>query len=223
MLSNADKEFHNAQLIFLSELGLDIWQPKHKPTFIKNYSDTGFTRRIDAEYYQPKYDELINIIKNYSEGWDEFGNLVQLKDKKFSPEKNREYKYIELANIVRHGEIVGCMKDKVGNLPKRARRKVATGDVIVSSIEGSLSSIAMIEQEYNNALCSTGFHVINSESLNSETLLVLLKSTVGQLQLKKGCNGTILSAINQDEINKIILPKIKQKIQRRIQKKLLNP
>ena len=59
------------------------------------------------------------------------------------------------------------------------------GDVIVSSIEGSLDSIALIRGEYDQALCSTGFHVVNSQTFNSETLLVLLKSIVGQLQLKK--------------------------------------
>ncbi len=105
-------------------------------------------------------------------------------------------------------------------LPTRARRKVTTGDVIVSSIEGSLSSIALIESEYNQALCSTGFHVIKSEELNSETLLVLLKSIVGQLQLKKGCSGTILTAISKDEFSKIVLPKIEEEKQTQIQEKI---
>ncbi|WP_424945635.1 hypothetical protein [Candidatus Spongiihabitans sp.] len=110
-------------------------------------------------------------------------------------------------------------------LPTRARRKVTTGDVIVSSIEGSLSSIALIESEYNQALCSTGFHVIKSEELkseelNSETLLVLLKSIVGQLQLNKGCSGTILTAISKDEFSKIVLPKIEEEKQTQIQQKI---
>jgi len=72
-----------------------------------------------------------------------------------------------------------------------------------------LESIALITEEYDNALCSTGFHVIKSDVLNSKVLLVLLKSIVGQLQLKKGCSGTILTAINKDEFSKIAVPKIK--------------
>ena len=61
------------------------------------------------------------------------------------------------------------------DLPSRARRKVATGDAIVSSIEGSLDSIALIDEEYDQALCSTGFYVVNSQAFNSETLLVAIK------------------------------------------------
>ena len=100
------------------------------------------------------------------------------------------------------------MVEEGQDLPSRARRKVAMGDVIVSSIEGSLNRIAQIGQEYDQALCSTGFHVLNSKELNSETLLVLMKSVVGQLQLKKGCSGTILTAISRDELDKLILPVI---------------
>ena len=96
-----------------------------------------------------------------------------------------------------------------------------TGDVIVSSIEGSLESIALITEEYDNALCSTGFHVINSDVLNSETLLVLLKSRVGQLQLKKGCSGTILTAINRDEFGRVVVPFIKADKQSDIQQKAI--
>ena len=105
-------------------------------------------------------------------------------------------------------------------MPTRARRKVSKGDVIVSSIEGSLSSNALITDEYDGSLCSTGFYVINSDEINSETLLVLLKSQIGQLQLKKGCSGTILTAINKPELENIVLPKIDAPIQHQIQQKI---
>jgi type I restriction enzyme, S subunit len=43
---------------------------------------------------------------------------------------------------------------------------------------------------------------------------------VGQLQLKKGCNGTILTAINKDEFNKLVLPKVDEAVQSQIQQKV---
>lgn len=214
------KEFQQAQSLLLAELGIEHWKPKHKLSYIKNFSETDKAGRIDAEYFQPKYDEIVKAIKSYPGGWDTLGNLISLKDKNFNPHDNVEYKYIELSNIAANGEITDCMVEDGQDLPSRARRKVATGDVIVSSIEGSLSSIALIEKEYDQALCSTGFHVINSKSLNPETLLVLMKSIVGQLQLKKGCSGTILTAINQDEFKQIILPKVDTALQSQIRQKV---
>ena len=212
--------FDQAQTLLLSELGLADWQPKQRLAFVKNYSDTERAERIDAEYFQPKYEEIVHVIKNYAGGWNRLRNLLNLKAQNYHPEDKQEYKYIELANIAGNGEITGCMKTQGQDLPSRARRKVAMGDVIVSSIEGSLDSIALIRGEYDQALCSTGFHVVNSQTFNSETLLVLLKSIVGQLQLKKGCSGTILTAINKDECGKVILPIIAEEKQDQIQQKV---
>ena len=57
-----------AQTLLLAELGLTDWQPKQQLTFVKNFSDTERAERIDADYFQPKYDEIVNAIKNYSGG-----------------------------------------------------------------------------------------------------------------------------------------------------------
>ncbi len=212
-----------AQTLLLAELGLADWQPKQQLTFVKNFSDTEHAGRIDADYFQPKYDEIVNAIKNYSGGWGTLENQVHVKDTNFNPDAETEYKYVELANIGNNGEITDCMVEQGEDLPTRARRKVAAGDVIVSSIEGSLESIALITEEYDNALCSTGFHVVQSDVLNSKVLLVLLKSIVGQLQLKKGCSGTILTAINKEEFSKIAVPKIKGENRLKLNRKSLNP
>ena len=50
---------------------------------------------------------------------------------------------------------------------------------------------------------------------------MLLKSSVGQLQLKKGCSGTILTAINKEEFSRIAVPKIRAEKQTEIQQKVL--
>ena len=213
--------YNEAQTLLLAELGLTDWQPQQQLTFVKNFSDTERIERIDAGYFQPKYDEIVNAIKNYAGGWDTLENQGRIKDTNFNPDAETEYQYIELANIGNSGEITDCMVEQGENLPTRARRKVSAGDVIVSSIEGSLESIALITEEYDKALCSTGFHVVQSDVLNSETLLVFLKSSVGQLQLKKGCSGTILTAINKEEFSKIAIPKIKAEKQAEIEQKVI--
>lgn len=220
LVSKSELIFKESENILLSELGLTNWQPKHQLTFIKNYSDTQKAERIDAEYYQPKYDEIIHAIKNYSGGWESLDDLVNLKDQNFNPKSDVEYNYIELSNIAGNGEITGCTTEYGADLPSRARRKAKEKDVIVSSIEGSLSSIALVGKEYNDTLCSTGFYVIKSDFFNSESLLVLMKSIAGQMLLKKGCNGTILTAINKDEFLSIPLPKLRQEKQQEIQQRV---
>ncbi len=52
---------------------------KHRLTFVKNYSDVEQTERLDAEYFQPKYEEIVHAIKNYPAGWDTLRNLVTVE------------------------------------------------------------------------------------------------------------------------------------------------
>ena len=68
-------KYHEAHPLLLAELGLADWQAKHQLTFVKNFSDTERSERIDADYFQPKYDEIVNAIKNYPGGWNTLGNL----------------------------------------------------------------------------------------------------------------------------------------------------
>ncbi|HEB7717098.1 TPA: restriction endonuclease subunit S, partial [Campylobacter coli] len=151
-------------------------------------------------------------------GYDSFLNIINNKDANFTPKNNENYNYIELANIGNNGNINEPISDLGKNLPTRARRIVSNGDVIISSIEGSLSSCALITQEFDKHLVSTGFFVLNSKLLNSETLLVMFKSQIFQEYLKKFPSGTILCAINKEELSKIFIPKIDPTTQEKIAK-----
>lgn len=199
--------------------------PANKKCFVKNLSEVEVAVRFDAEYFQPKYEAVIEKIRGYKGGCFCIENK-DVRDKNFSPVDDVEYKYIELANINSSSSIDNIEIVKGCDLPSRARRKVKVNDLIVSSVEGSLSSIALITEKFDEALCSTGFYVVNCDKINSESLLVFLKSDVGQMQLKKGCSGTILSAISKDEFEKVVIPNlllsVQQSISAKIQQSFIN-
>ncbi|EEX48498.1 hypothetical protein GCWU000246_00939 [Jonquetella anthropi E3_33 E1] len=123
---------------------------------------------MDAEYYQPKYDSLIQAIRSYHNGYAQFADVFNLRDQNVVPKPNQEYQYIELANVGSLGQINDITKALGKELPSRARRMVKTNDVILSSIEGSMNSIALIPKEYNNALCSTGFMYLTPKLSNQK-------------------------------------------------------
>ena len=197
------------------------WNPGYKNYFIKNFSKTESFKRFDSEYFNPLYEQLINKIKSYDNGSDNLNKLILINDDNFDPVDKEYYNYIELSHISSNGIINKIPETQGDLLPTRARRIVKTNDVLISSVEGSLSSIALINSDLNNYLCSTGFFLLTSDKFNPETLMVLMKSIVGQLQLKKGCSGTILTAITKEELKKITLPIIKKKIQENIKKKII--
>ena len=101
-------------------------------------------------------------------------------------------------------------------LPTRARRIVKAGQVIISSIEGSLQNCALITDELDGALCSTGFFVIDSENFNAATLLVLFKSKLMQDLMRQQCTGTILTAVSKENFLALPLPIIELEVQEQI-------
>ena len=169
--------------------------------------------RIDAEYYLPKYEDYFRAVSAYAGGVAPLSEVCTIKDGNYTPDAKPSYRYIELANIGKSGDITGCLYEKGEDLPTRARRLVTAGDVIVSSIEGSLGSCALVTEAYDYALCSTGFYVVRSSQINSETLLTLFKSEPIQQLLKKGCSGTILTGIGKQEFEQIPIPLIRPEVQ----------
>lgn len=216
-VKRAKELYVESEKILGSELKLDGFIPSNKKISVRNMADSfQSSNRIDAEYYQEIYDDYAGLISGYHYGTKSISKALQINDKNYVPQNNAMYRYIELANVGAYGEINGYIEDLGSNLPSRARRLIKKGDVIISSIEGSLQSCALITDEYDNTICSTGFHVIKSKDINSETLLVLFKSKAIQSLLKKGCSGTILTAISKTELGKIGLPIIHGKVQKKI-------
>ena len=214
---NSKQLYSQAEKSLLETLGLKDFQPSTEAVNVKLLKESFLSSgRLDAEYYQPKYEDYINLIKNNNLGFDRLENGCNLKDKNFNPKDDVNYKYIELSNIGKSGEITGNTFDLGKELPSRARRLVNAGDVIISSIEGSLESCALVTEQYDKSICSTGFYVINSDKTNSETLLVLFKSELMQNILKQNCSGTILTAINKNEFLNIPIPIIDKSIQQQI-------
>lgn len=55
--------YQQAEELLLTELGLKDWKPTEKSVTIKSFSNSFLaSRRLDAEYYQPKYDQLVNKL-----------------------------------------------------------------------------------------------------------------------------------------------------------------
>ena len=218
-LQEAKNIYLHAETMLINELGLSSWKPSHEQIAIRTLQEARKADRIDAEYYQPKYVEISKLIEIY--GAQSVNKSCKLRDKNFTPNKQIKYKYIELGDIGPYGDILHHTFDFGKSLPSRARRIVHTGDVIISSIEGSLQKCAYITDDYDGALCSTGFYVIYSDIINPETLLVIFKSTPIQELLKKNCAGAILSSFKKDSLLKLEIPIISSDVQDEIAKLIM--
>lgn len=215
-LNQSILSYKQAEDILNKELGITNIE-NTKNYSVKSFSESfGESNRLDAEYYQDKYDSIKELLDTK----ENVELLCHIYDNNYIPTNKQKYQYIELSNIGVNGEISGVEFFNGKELPTRARRLVKKNQVIISSVEGSLQSCALITEEYNGALCSNGFFIIDSDCISSETLLILFKSVPIQSLLKQRCSGTILTAISNDELKKIPLPFIKLIVQKEITQKV---
>lgn len=216
-MGNAELFYKQAEELLNKELNITNIE-NTKPYSIRSFSNSfGKSKRLDAEYYQDKYDQIVNRLKTKLT----LSNICHIYDENFNPLEKGIYKYVELSDIYSNGEIREPTEYFGNELPTRARRKIDNGQVLVSSIEGSLSSCALVtDYESSNLICSNGFYVVDSNTINSETLLVLFKSQYIQMLLKQRCSGTILTAISDDEFKNLPFIQIDEQVQDKIAQKV---
>ncbi|MCP4481543.1 MAG: restriction endonuclease subunit S [bacterium] len=212
--------YKEAEELLLKELDLINYKPKHKLTFETTKKEVEQAKRFDSEYFQPKYDDIIKKIEEYEGGWDYVRNIFKFNKKNFFPKDNELYSYIPLSKVSNNGEIEIPEKELGKNLPTRARRKVKTGEVILSSISGSLETSALINEEHENFIVSNGFYVFKSNKINSETLLVIFKSKFLLIILQRISKGAILGGYDLTAFESCKIPIISQPIQTQISEKI---
>lgn len=78
-------------------------------------------------------------------------------------EPEREFGYVDISSISNETfEIVGCRRFKGRDAPSRARRPIRQGDVLFSNVRTYLRNVAIVPEELDAQLCSTGFTVLRS-------------------------------------------------------------
>ena len=219
LLKRSQSLYSQAENLLLEELLLKNFKPKYEKTYTANLSDVFSAHRVDAEYFQPVYEEVIEKLKEYPNGFDKLLKYAENIKPNFDPTKYPEqiFSYIELADIDSSiGVIHSENKINGDEAPSRARRMPKENDVIVSSVEGSLEKVALVDKEHDGSLVSTGFFQFRPLNILPEVLLILSKTVVLQSQLKKKCSGTILTAVPKGSLRDIVIPLLPPETQQKI-------
>ena len=221
---NAKVQYHQAQTLLLSELGLAVWQPKQRLTFIGNYSDTQRAGRIDADYFQPKYDDIINAIKRYPSGWDTLGNLVTIT--KCVEVGSRAYldegiPFVRVSNLSPF-EITTekYISEKLYADVKKHQPK--QGEILFS--KDATPGIAHYLREQPPPMIPSGGILRlkkKIDTINHEYLTLVLNSTLTQEQVNRDVGGSVILHWRTDQIQGTMIPILPDEKQTQIQQKVI--
>lgn len=212
-LTNANQAYINANDILLSELNLITWQPQQNKTFIKNFSNTQHSFRIDAEHFQPKYDEMLNRIPTevelfplrkyvyYKKGIEVGGEQYQESGKKF----------IRVSNLTKYGldeqNINFISNDLYDELKKSFEPQ--QGEILLS--KDATPGIAFYLSEQPEGIISSGILRLQfTNEIPPYYLELVLNSLFVQLQIEKQAGGSIIIHWKPNEVMRTLIPRLNE-------------
>lgn len=216
LLEESKSLYSQAEDLLLDELGLKGWQPKNTLHTTKKFSDFAQSGRLDAEYYQPKYDEIEKAIKSYKGGYDIVSNLFN-QNLDVCDYKKTEYNYVEIGDVNVGDGSVSFNKVETSELPANAKRVLHKNDILISKVRPYRGAVAIIDFEQEDLIGSGAFTVLQEKSsYKKETLQILFRTAVYKDWLLKWNVGSSYPVIKDEDILNLSIPILPEQIQTKI-------
>ena len=204
--SRGNPELQNQKSDKFSHLSIN--QKSFKESFLK-------TGRLDAEYYQPKYEEIINQIT--------LGKYAKLSDlvliqKSIEPGSEayleNGLEFIRVANLNKFGILkseIFLDEEKYSGTIKPKK------DTILLSKDGTVGIAYKVSEDLNCITSGAILHLtINQKNILPDYLTLVLNSKLVQMQAERDSGGSIIQHWKPSEIMEILIPIIDQKTQSKI-------
>lgn len=205
----------------ISELGIKLPELKEEMFYTLN-SNKVQSKRFDPYYYQPMFEEIEKAMEKGKFPLVKLESKIKILDELEDIGKMEYINYVDLKSIDKNlGTIKNYTKLKIVEAPSRARQKIENEDLLVSALGGSLKSIAVFDESFDNAICSTGFHVIKkTQAYNNYYLWALFRSLPLQIMMQRESSGAIMPAINREAFVNLRIPIPPATIQNEIAKEI---
>ena len=205
-----------AEDLLLEELGLRDFQPSEQGINIKSLKDSFLsTGRLDAEYYQPKYEQIESLITNYYRGAKKVSDEYELVTKKIDFTK-QAYNYIEIGDIEISSGSNTYNLVNTEDLPANAKIIPKLGDILISKVRPYRGAVSIIDNNINDLVVSGAFTVLRPKKeskYNVELLKCLLRTKIYKDWLLKFNVGTSYPVIKDDDILNLPIPNVSIEIQ----------
>lgn len=216
--------YQQAEDLLLSELGLKDWQPTEENVAVKSFAESFLSSgRFDAEYYQPKYDEVEQYIKKYSGGWDCLGNKFSVETGEYSEQyfhKSENLKfYIRNTNIV-NGQIK--VDEAYYVSPDNFSKFAQEGDILTARV-GAIGSFGTVEKDLNGSIYSDNvlcLRRIQVENMLPDVYILYFNTKPNRELMNKLSGGSVQPLITQTSIKTLPIPILHSQFQQKINSKI---
>lgn len=222
-----DKKYDETYKFLIKSLGITTWKPLHKISYIKNFSDVNSVNRCDAEYFQPKYDEIIEKIKSNSNGWNKLSDIIKTIKKgiEVGSEEYCEHgiPFVRVSNLSQHG----INNNNLQYISEKYYNSIADiyqpkkGEILLSK-DGTPGIAHYLNKVPSKMIPSGGILrlSLNSNEYLPEYITFILNSIVVQMQVERVSSGALIKHWLVDEIQNTLIPKLEMNKQIEIVERL---
>lgn len=213
------KTYSEAELILHNELGINSIAVTDVNVSQKRFSDFINSDRLDAEYYQPKYDGLFSRLSEFET--KRLGDIVRIC-KSIEPGseayQNQGIPFMRVSNLSKFGfsdTEIHLSSDEYGDVirPKQ--------NTILLSKDGSVGIAYKVEQDMNVITSGAILHLtITDNEFMPDYLTLVLNSVIVGMQAERDAGGSIIQHWKPSEIENVVIPKLSQEIQQEITNKV---
>lgn len=217
----AKVDYSGAEQIILHALGLENWKPVNQSTATKNLSQSfAASGRLDAEYYQTKYDEILERLQTNPHGCVSLVDCFD-QNRSLSKLKRLAYHYIEIGDVsVSTGQVTANYLE-TNELPPNARIEGRKDELVVSKVRPYRGAVAIVESDMQDLLISTAFTVLRETGrYKKEALQVLLRTDLYKELLMQPSVGTSYPVIRDEDVMALPIPDLPIAIQQQIADKV---
>lgn len=219
--ATSKKLYFQAEQMLLSELNLQNWKPKHSLSFVKKYTDTQSSSRIDAEYFQPMYEEIVKAVTS-SKDCSCLGNLVSIK-KCIEPGseayQDNGIMFLRVSNLSKFGFKDGNQQYISEDLYRTIKQYQPKQGEILLSKDATPGIAFYLKDEPEKMIPSGGIlrlKVKDEDKLYPEYLTLVLNSVIVQKQIERDAGGSVINHWRVDQVKNTLIPVLSVGIQKKI-------
>ena len=223
LIQLSKSKYAEAQNMLLSELGLEHWSPKSRKTFVKSFSETQRIGRVDADYFQPKYEDVVSAIKNLESGWETLGNLVTMR--KCTEVGSAEYledgiPFVRVSNL-RPFEITEEKYISEDLYLALKQHQPEQGEILFSK-DATPGIAHYLGEKPKKMIPSSGILRLRSKTnrIDGENLTLALNSMLTKVQATRDAGGSVILHWRPEQIEGMNIPVLRSKLQADIRQRV---
>jgi hypothetical protein len=202
--ANAQKLLVKAQSILTDALGMANWHPPEPLSYTRQSTEVFAAQRLDPQYFAPR---VADLIAHLSRGGRTIRDAAPPRHEKFTPTRTGDFRYIEISDIQSDGT-ARSSTILMSEAPSRATWHTHAGDVLTSTVRPNRRLSAVVSQNQDGCIASSGLVVLRPQAVTAEVLLTYLRLPLLCELMDLHTSASMYPAISERDLLALPFPEI---------------